>query len=233
MPAPEHYDLADLALALESAARRCAVPLSLAAMATVQPEGGLVLFGGMALVAAFVAVGAVLAGLYVVLGRKLQIQTCDTQGNKPETAKACALQLLDQKANILFTTCDVELAAPVVQTAINRGVLAVAPCIGTDQMGPKRFGAKGGTYVEQVIVAALAAAARNGVLISSDGGKTWNATPYVEQPAGVKAIQPSILIHSMPSSLIIVLGAPERAPTPCRRPSVRTPRRSTAATRAA
>jgi branched-chain amino acid transport system substrate-binding protein len=37
----------------------------------------------------------------------------------------------------------VELAAPVVQVAINRGVLAVAPCIGTDQMGPKRFGVKG------------------------------------------------------------------------------------------
>ena len=30
-----------------------------------------------------------------------------------------------------------------MQEAINRGILAVAPCIGTDQMGPKRFGAKG------------------------------------------------------------------------------------------
>jgi branched-chain amino acid transport system substrate-binding protein len=30
-----------------------------------------------------------------------------------------------------------------VQEAINRGVLAIAPCIGTDQMGPKRFGTKG------------------------------------------------------------------------------------------
>ena len=76
-------------------------------------------------------------------GRKLQINTCDTQGNDPATAKACALRLLSEKANILFTTCDVELAAPVVQVAINRGVLAVAPCIGTDQMGPKRFGKKG------------------------------------------------------------------------------------------
>jgi branched-chain amino acid transport system substrate-binding protein len=37
----------------------------------------------------------------------------------------------------------VDLAAPVVQETINRGVLAVAPCIGTDQMGPKRFGPKG------------------------------------------------------------------------------------------
>jgi len=78
-----------------------------------------------------------------VNGRKLQIQTCDTQGNEAATAKACALRLLGQKANVLFTTCDVDLAAPVVRAAIDRGVLAIAPCIGTDQMGPKRFGAKG------------------------------------------------------------------------------------------
>jgi branched-chain amino acid transport system substrate-binding protein len=31
----------------------------------------------------------------------------------------------------------------VVQESINRGKLTIAPCIGTDQMGPKRFGAKG------------------------------------------------------------------------------------------
>jgi branched-chain amino acid transport system substrate-binding protein len=78
-----------------------------------------------------------------VAGRQLQIKTCDTQGNKPAVAKACALKLLSGGANIIFTTCDVDLAAPVVQEAINRGVLAIAPCIGTDQMGPKRFGAKG------------------------------------------------------------------------------------------
>jgi branched-chain amino acid transport system substrate-binding protein len=78
-----------------------------------------------------------------VNGRPIQIRTCDTQGNKPAVAKACALKLLGGGANVIFTTCDVDLAAPVVQEAINRGVLAVAPCIGTDQMGPKRFGAKG------------------------------------------------------------------------------------------
>src|SRR5215208_3689417 len=43
----------------------------------------------------------------------------------------------------LGLTLAVVLAAPVVQTAINRGILAVASCIGTDQMGPKRYGAKG------------------------------------------------------------------------------------------
>ena len=64
-------------------------------------------------------------------------------GERPATAKACALRLLGQKANVLFTTCDVDLAAPVVRAAIDRGVLAIAPCIGTDQMGPKRFGSRG------------------------------------------------------------------------------------------
>jgi branched-chain amino acid transport system substrate-binding protein len=78
-----------------------------------------------------------------VNGKKLKIVTCDTQGNKPAIAKACAAKLLGQKVDVIFTTCDVDFAAPVVQESINRGVLAVAPCIGTDQMGPKRFGAKG------------------------------------------------------------------------------------------
>src|SRR3954462_691133 len=75
--------------------------------------------------------------------RKLVIKTCDTQNNNATTAKACAVNLLGQGANIIFTTCDVDYATPVVQAAINKGVLAIAPCIGTDQMGPKRFGSKG------------------------------------------------------------------------------------------
>jgi len=76
-------------------------------------------------------------------GRHVVIKTCDTQDNNPAKAKSCAVGLLGQGAKIIFTTCDVDFATPVVQVAINRGVLAVAPCIGTDQMGPKRFGAKG------------------------------------------------------------------------------------------
>jgi branched-chain amino acid transport system substrate-binding protein len=76
-------------------------------------------------------------------GRHVVIKTCDTQDNNPAKAKSCAVGLLGQGAKIIFTTCDVDFATPVVQVAINRGVLAVGPCIGTDQMGPKRFGAKG------------------------------------------------------------------------------------------
>ncbi len=78
-----------------------------------------------------------------VKGRPLKIVTCDTQGNKPAIAKSCAAKLLGKNADVIFTTCDVDFAAPVVQTAINAGKLTVAPCIGTDQMGPKRFGPKG------------------------------------------------------------------------------------------
>ncbi len=78
-----------------------------------------------------------------VLGRKLVIKTCDTQNNNAARAKSCALNLLGQGAQILFTTCDVDFATPVVQEAIKRGKLAISTCIGTDQMGPKRFGKQG------------------------------------------------------------------------------------------
>jgi branched-chain amino acid transport system substrate-binding protein len=105
-------------------------------------QGNMAPFDGPALAAAQLRVAQVNAK-GGVNGRKLQIRTCDTQSNNAATAKACALRLLGQKANVLFTTCDVDFAAPVVRAAIDRGVLAIAPCIGTDQMGPKRFGAKG------------------------------------------------------------------------------------------
>jgi branched-chain amino acid transport system substrate-binding protein len=105
-------------------------------------KGAMAPFDGPALAAAQLRIKQVNAKGGVA-GRPLQIKTCDTQGNKPAIAKACATKLLGGGANIVFTTCDVDFAAPVVQTAINAGVLAVAPCIGTDQMGPKRFGAKG------------------------------------------------------------------------------------------
>ena len=77
-------------------------------------------------------------------GRPLRINTCDTNGNDPARAKSCARRLLSQGAHVMFVTCDVDFATPVVQESINRGKLTIAPCIGTDQMGPKRFGrAKG------------------------------------------------------------------------------------------
>src|SRR4051794_28741810 len=105
-------------------------------------NGSMAPFDGPALAAAKLRINTVNAK-GGVNGRKLKLLTCDTQGNKADVAKACALRLVGQKANVIFTTCDVDLAAPVVRVAIDRGLLAVASCIGTDQMGPKRFGAKG------------------------------------------------------------------------------------------
>jgi branched-chain amino acid transport system substrate-binding protein len=105
-------------------------------------KGAMAPFDGPALAAAEVRVKQ-LDAKGGVGGRPLQIITCDTQGNKPAIAKACATKLLGEGANIMFTTCDVDFAAPVVQESIDAGKLTIAPCIGTDQMGPKRFGPKG------------------------------------------------------------------------------------------
>jgi len=105
-------------------------------------KGAMAPFDNPALAAANVRVGQVNAR-GGVKGRPLKIVTCDTQGNKPAIASACATKLIGQGADVIFTTCDVDFAAPVVQKAINAGKLTVAPCIGTDQMGPKRFGPKG------------------------------------------------------------------------------------------
>jgi branched-chain amino acid transport system substrate-binding protein len=99
-------------------------------------------FDGPALAAAKIE-AAKINGSGGVLGSKFVIRTCNTQGDNPAVSKTCADKLISQGAKVIFTTCDVDFAAPVVQEAINKGLLTIAPCIGTDQMGPKRFGAKG------------------------------------------------------------------------------------------
>ena len=105
-------------------------------------KGNMAPFDGPALAAAQIRVRQINAK-GGVNGRPLRIITCDTQGNSPTRAKSCARRLLGQNIHIMFTTCDVDFATPVVQESINRGLLTIAPCIGTDQMGPKRFGSRG------------------------------------------------------------------------------------------
>ena len=102
-------------------------------------KGNMAPFDGPALAAAKIHV----KNLNAKGGRQIRIETCDTNNNNPARAKSCARTLLGRGADIMFVTCDVDFATPVVQEAINRGKLAIAPCIGTDQMGPKRFGKKG------------------------------------------------------------------------------------------
>jgi branched-chain amino acid transport system substrate-binding protein len=76
-------------------------------------------------------------------GRKIDLIQCTVHQPNAPAATACADKLIGEGAKIMFTTCDVDLASPVVQASINKGLLTIAPCIGTDQMGPKRFGKKG------------------------------------------------------------------------------------------
>jgi branched-chain amino acid transport system substrate-binding protein len=73
-------------------------------------------------------------------GRPLQVKVCNHQ---LKFQQACALKLIQQGAKIGMVTCDVEYAAPAVQEFIKFGLLTLSPCIGTDQMGPKRFGPPG------------------------------------------------------------------------------------------
>jgi len=75
-------------------------------------------------------------------GRQVELEVVDHQLD-PERTKSAAIELIDGGADVLLVTCDVDYATPAVQEAITRGVLAVAPCIGTDQMGPERFGDAG------------------------------------------------------------------------------------------
>ncbi|HEX2345679.1 MAG TPA: ABC transporter substrate-binding protein [Gaiellaceae bacterium] len=70
-------------------------------------------------------------------GRRLRVIVCNHQ---LKNQKTCALQLIQKGAVIGMVTCDVEFAAPATQEFINKGMLALSPCIGTDQQGPKRFG---------------------------------------------------------------------------------------------
>ena len=75
-------------------------------------------------------------------GRKLQFEVQNTRLD-PARTKAAAVDLIDQGADVLWVTCDVDWATPSTQEGIQAGLLTVAPCIGTDQMGPKRFGDDG------------------------------------------------------------------------------------------
>lgn len=78
-----------------------------------------------------------------VLGRKLVLESIDTKLD-PAGTKAAAVELItNKKAIAMMVTCDVDYATPAVQESINAGLLTVAPCLGTDQMSPLRFGDPG------------------------------------------------------------------------------------------
>jgi branched-chain amino acid transport system substrate-binding protein len=75
-------------------------------------------------------------------GRKLEFTVLNDQLS-PATTRADALAQVSKGSNILWVTCDVDWATPSTEVGISKGLLTISPCIGTDQMGPKRFGSLG------------------------------------------------------------------------------------------
>jgi branched-chain amino acid transport system substrate-binding protein len=77
-----------------------------------------------------------------VNGRPLKLISFNDQLD-PTKTKQFAVQMLQKKVDIGWVTCDVNYAAPAAQQFLNAGKLTVAPCLGTDELSPLRFGAKG------------------------------------------------------------------------------------------
>ena len=75
-------------------------------------------------------------------GRQIKFDIANTQ-LKPDQTRSDALNLVSKGANILWVTCDVDFSTPSITVGLSAKLLTIAPCIGTDQMGPKRFGSAG------------------------------------------------------------------------------------------
>jgi branched-chain amino acid transport system substrate-binding protein len=75
-------------------------------------------------------------------GREITFTVGNTSA-EPGKNKSVAEELIGNGAEILWVTCDVDVATPAIQVGLAKKLLTVSPCIGTDQMGPKRFGSEG------------------------------------------------------------------------------------------
>src|SRR5579871_6513506 len=75
-------------------------------------------------------------------GHPLEIKYLNDQLDPTQT-KEDATKLVSEGVNIGWVTCDVDYATPAIQAFLAAKLLTVSPCIGTDQMGPSRFGSAG------------------------------------------------------------------------------------------
>src|SRR5439155_26301619 len=53
------------------------------------------------------------------------------------------VQILRKSRVFTWSTCDVDYASPAVKAGLDKPKLTIAPCIGTDEMSPLRFGTAG------------------------------------------------------------------------------------------
>ncbi len=110
--------------------------------AAVDLAGNMAPFDAPALTAAQITIDKINAA-GGVRGRPLKMEVIDTKLDPAQTKTAAVDLLTKSKADILWVTCDVDFATPAIQAGLDAKKLTVSPCIGTDQMGPKRFGEPG------------------------------------------------------------------------------------------
>ncbi|MHB8244324.1 MAG: ABC transporter substrate-binding protein [Acidimicrobiales bacterium] len=77
-----------------------------------------------------------------VNGRKIVFKVYNDQ-LKPALTRSDAQAAVAAGASIIWVSCDVDVATPAIEVGLAAHLLTVAPCIGTNQMGPSRFGAAG------------------------------------------------------------------------------------------
>jgi branched-chain amino acid transport system substrate-binding protein len=133
--------VAGAALAATSAHRAAAAKKPIVIGAVVDLTKNMAPFDAPALTAAQIEIQKINAA-GGVLGRPLQIKVFNDQLD-PQRTKQGAVQFLSQGADVIWVTCDVDYASPAVKAALDKKKLAIAPCIGTDEMSPLRFGAEG------------------------------------------------------------------------------------------
>ena len=109
--------------------------------ATVDLTKGMAPFDAPALTAAQIEIKKINAAGGVD-GHPLELKFINDQLD-PQQTKQAATKLISQGAVIGWVTCDVDYSTPSIQVFLQAKLLTVSPCIGTDQMGPSRFGSAG------------------------------------------------------------------------------------------
>ena len=127
-------------LAATAAARTGAKP-PIVIGAVVDLTKGMAPFDAPALLAAQLEIKAINAKGGVD-GRKLKLVYLNDQLD-PAKTKQFALQMLQKKVDIGWVTCDVNYASPAASEFLKAGKLTIAPCLGTDELSPIRFGKAG------------------------------------------------------------------------------------------
>lgn len=75
-----------------------------------------------------------------VLGRPLEIVAADDKSDFAANGAATAIEVIDQGAVIVVTSCDFDWSAPAQSEATARGIPAISFCAGAPQFGPGGLG---------------------------------------------------------------------------------------------